>query len=582
MKVSCLRPPGLVVTAPWIEMCGPAGSRPRLMKIALAQVNPTVGDIDGNAARILEAMEKARSAGCDLAVTTELAAFGYPPKDLLNRRDLVLRNVNSVERIAEACRDITAIVGYVQPDASGNGTGVFNAAAVCRDGAVAARYAKVLLPTYDVFDECRYFNKGHDVCTFDLNAGKESVPVGLSICEDLWNDEQFEGRRVYGDDPIERTVQAGARLLVNLSASPYREGVQQRREALFIRQIREHGVPLVYVNQVGGNDDLVFDGASLAVDAHGGVLARAKAFEEDLVVVDVDTNRPEHGRVEPYPDRLDSVHAALVLGIRDYLRKCGFRETLIGLSGGIDSALTAALAVEALGAEAVHAYAMPSRYSSNHSMEDAEQLARNLGISFATIPIEPMHRATEAALQPHMGGRPPDVTEENMQARIRGNILMSISNKFGWLLLTTGNKSEWACGYCTLYGDMCGGLAVLSDVPKTMVYELSKRLNERSGREVIPQRTIDKVPSAELRENQTDQDSLPPYPTLDAILEHYVEQDLSIDEIVALGFDRAVTERVAQLVDRSEYKRKQAPVGIKVTSRAFGTGRRMPIAARFS
>ena len=552
------------------------------MKIALAQLNPTVGDIEGNTARILEAIAAAQSAGCHLVVTTELAAFGYPPKDLINRRELVRRNVASVQRIAASCRGLTAIVGFVSPDSSGNGTGVFNAAAVCREGTVAATYAKVLLPTYDVFDEGRYFNKGQDVCTIDVDAAGEVVPVGLSICEDLWNDEQFEGRRVYGDDPIERTVRAGARLLVNLSASPYRERVQRRREALFIRQIKEHAVPLVYVNQVGGNDDLIFDGGSLVLDAEGGIAARARAFETDLLVVDLRAARSERGRVEPYPGRLESVHAALVLGIRDYLGKCGFREAVVGLSGGIDSALTAALAAEALGPDRVHAYAMPSRYSTKHSLEDAEQLARNLGISLTTIPIEDMHRATEAALEPHFGGRPLDVTEENMQARIRGTVLMSISNKFGRLLLTTGNKSEWACGYCTLYGDMCGGLAVLSDVPKMMVYELSRRINESRGGEIIPRRTIEKVPSAELREGQTDQDSLPPYPVLDAILEHYVEQDLSVDEIVALGFDRTMTEHVSRLVDRSEYKRKQAPVGIKVTSRAFGTGRRMPIAARYS
>jgi len=551
------------------------------MRIALAQINSTVGDIDGNTSRVLDAISKAKSEGVDLVVTPELCIFGYPPKDLLLRRDLVRKNTEALQAIAAASQDIAVAVGYVQPDPSGAGRGVFNSAAVCRRGDVVATYQKVLLPTYDVFDEARYFNCGRDVRTVDMTLPNRTIRVGLSICEDLWNDEQFEGRKVYGDDPIERTVAAGAKIIINLSASPFRAGIKERREALFMRQVREHRVPLVYVNQVGGNDDLIFDGASLVLDAGGNVVARAKAFDEDLLVVDIEAGSTPKSRIEPYPDHVDSVHSALVLGIKDYLRKCGFRQVVVGLSGGIDSALTAALAVEAVGAGQVHGVAMPSRYSSDHSVEDARQLAANLGIRFDIVPIKELHLAFEESLRPQFAGRPPDATEENIQSRIRGNILMALSNKFNTLLLTTGNKSELAVGYCTMYGDMCGGLAVLSDVPKTLVYELARGINRQANRPLIPQRTLDKPPSAELRENQQDQDTLPPYDVLDAILEHYVERDRMVSEIVALGFDPEIVSRVADLVDRNEYKRKQIPVGLKVTSRAFGTGRRMPIAARY-
>ena len=549
------------------------------MKVALAQINPTVGDIDGNTARIIDRIAQARGAAVPLVVFPELAVFGYPPKDLLLREDLVRRNTAALERIAARCIDLTAVVGYVQPDPSGAGKGIFNAAAVCRDREVMASYAKMLLPTYDVFDETRYFSPGRDVQTFPLPTGQGSLCVGLTICEDLWNDRQFEGRRVYGFDPVQQTVDSGAELLVCISASPYRAGAQSQRESIFAEQIRQHGVPLIYVNQVGGNDDLIFDGASLVLNSQGTAVARAAAFAEDMVIVDL--NAPAPADVVPYPDRIANIRQALVLGVRDYLHKCGFRKAVIGLSGGIDSALTAALAVEAIGPDRIHGVAMPSRYSSAHSVEDAAQLAANLGIDFAVIAIEDVHRTMEQAMGSHLGDKPPGVAEENMQARIRGNILMTLSNKFGWLLLTTGNKSELAVGYCTLYGDMCGGLAVLSDVPKTTVYELARHINASAGRARIPQRTIDKIPSAELREDQCDQDTLPPYDTLDAILEHYVEHDRAIDDIVERGFERATVEEVARMVERNEYKRKQTPVGLKVTSRAFGTGRRMPIAAKY-
>ena len=549
------------------------------MKVALAQIDPTVGDIEGNTARIIDRIEESRAAGAHLVVTPELAVFGYPPKDLMLREDLIRRNVEAIRLVASHCVDVTAIVGYVQPDPAGTGQGAFNAAAVCRDGAVETYYAKMLLPTYDIFDECRYFTPGKCTRVITLGAGDNSVRAGLTICEDLWNDRQFEGRRVYGLNPIEQTARAGAKMLINISASPYRADVQQGREALFADQVREHGVRLVYVNQVGGNDDVIFDGASLVLDADGTVIARARPFAEDLLIVELDA--PSPARIESYPERVDGIRSALVLGLRDYIRKCGFERVVIGLSGGVDSALTAALAVEAIGAERVQGVAMPSRFSSTHSVEDAVAVARNLGMRCMAIPIEDVHGAFERVLKPHFGDLPPDIAEENIQARVRGSLLMALSNKFGWLLLTTGNKSELAVGYCTLYGDMCGGLAVLSDVPKTVVFELARRINESAGRSIIPTRTIEKPPSAELRENQFDQDTLPAYDVLDPILERYVEQNLPTEEIVRLGFDSETVERVAKMVDHNEYKRKQAPVGLKVTSRAFGTGRRMPIAARY-
>ena len=548
------------------------------MKIALAQINTTVGDINGNTVRIEQQIRTAKEAGAHLVVFPELTVFGYPPKDLLLRHDLVRRNTASLEQIASNCTNIAAVVGYVQPASTKAGKGIINAAAVCHGGSVAASYAKMLLPTYDVFDETRYFDAGTSVVTAMVPAGSDSVPVGLTICEDLWNDRQFEGRRVYGFDPIARTAEAGAQLLVNISASPFCAGKQAGREEIFAEQAREHGIPIVYVNSVGGNDDLIFDGASLVLDAHGEVLARAKAFAEDLVIVDLSC--PSTGEPVPYPDRIAGIREGLVLGIRDYMRKCGFERVVIGLSGGIDSALTAALAVEAIGSKNVWGVAMPSRYSSAHSLTDARQLAENFGIQYSVIEIEDIHRSMEEAVVPFFRRSPSGTAEENIQARIRGGILMALSNKFGQLLLTTGNKSELAVGYCTLYGDMCGGLAVLSDVPKTVVYELCRHINAGADPPPIPEQIISKPPSAELKEDQCDQDTLPPYDVLDPVLEQYVERERSIEDIVALGFDRSTVERVARMVEQAEYKRKQAPVGLKVTSRAFGTGRRMPIAAR--
>jgi len=546
------------------------------MRVGLAQFDPTVGDIEGNIGLLLESIRRAQSQRVDLLVASEMCVLGYPPKDLVLRDDVVRAGVRAVERIACACEPLTALIGLAMPDPSGGGKGLLNAVAVCRNRRIEATYAKMLLPTYDVFDESRYFTAGRDACVIDVPSADAPVPIGITVCEDLWNNRQFEGRRVYGVDPITKTVEAGAKLIVNLSASPYRAGVQADREALFKSQAKELHVPLVYANQVAGNDDLLFDGASLALDANGELIARAKAFEEDFLVVELGGNA---NRIEPYPDRIAGIRSALRLGIRDYVRKCGFTDVVIGLSGGIDSALTAALAVESLGSDRVHGVAMPSRYSSKHSVEDARELAENLGIDFREIGLEQVHAAHESALASHFGRVPSGVAAENIQARIRGTLLMALSNQFGWLLLTTGNKSELAVGYCTLYGDMCGGLAVLSDVPKTVVYELARAINEDETR--IPVRTIEKPPSAELREDQKDQDTLPAYEVLDGILEQYVEHDRSVEEIVATGLDRATVERVVQMVRKNEYKRQQAAVGLKVTARAFGTGRRMPIAARY-
>lgn len=545
------------------------------MRLALAQINPVVGDIIGNTDRIIQFIERARSAGASLAVFPELSVMGYPPRDLLLKPRFVDSNVRAVERIAQACTGIAALVGFVQPNVEPVGRRLHNAAAYCANGKIQQVRFKSLLPTYDVFDEQRYFEPGPEVSIIQ----HEGCAVGVSICEDLWNDEQLIGRRLYQREPIGMLANAGAQLMVNISASPFVRHKHPFRVQLFGNQAKKHRLPLVFVNQVGGNDELIFDGASAVFNADGQVIAQAKPFEEDLLVVDLD--RPQSARVEPYPSDIASIHDALVLGTRDYVRKCGFKKVVLGLSGGIDSAVTAALAVDALGAENVTGVAMPSRYSSEHSITDARLVAESLGIAFKVIPIGPIHDAFEKHLEPHFEGRPADITEENIQARIRGNIMMSLSNKFCWLLLTTGNKSELGVGYCTLYGDMAGGLAVISDVPKTLVYKVAYHMNERAGREVIPQGSLTKPPSAELRPDQTDQDSLPPYDVLDAILEQYIDHEKSVDEIIEAGFDAVVVRKMIRLVDTSEYKRKQAAQGLKVTSRAFGVGRRMPIAARF-
>ncbi len=551
------------------------------MKVALAQINPIVGDVSGNIAKILGAMDGASRLGADLVVTPELAVLGYPAKDMLLKEHLIRQNEEALQVIAAASKDVAILVGCVAKSQAKRGKPLKNVAALCVGGRVASVHAKRLLPTYDVFDEHRYFEPADQPQIASLNlAGGFGGKVGISICEDLWDYELVQQRNLYGLDPVADLAKAGADLLLNIAASPYGMGKQEQRVKIFSGQAAKHRLPLVYVNQVGGNDDLVFDGASAVFGRDGSILAQARAFEEDLLVVDLAGG--SEGNVTDYPGSVDAVYAALVLGTRDYVNKCGFSAVLLGLSGGIDSAVTAVIAAEALGADRVHGIALPSRYSSDHSLDDAHALAENLKIDLATIPIESIHQAMEKELAPHFGGSSSGVAEENIQARIRGNLLMALSNKRGWLLLTTGNKSELAVGYCTLYGDMCGGLALLSDVPKTTVYELARYINERSGHCIIPINTIEKPPSAELKPDQTDQDTLPPYDVLDDILQRYVEQEQSIDQIAAAGFDGDTVKRVVGMVDRNEYKRKQTAVGIKVTSRAFGTGRRMPIAAKYS
>jgi NAD+ synthetase len=486
---------------------------------------------------------------------------------------------------------IDVIVGYAERNAEPIGRPLYNAVAVLREGQVAAVHFKTLLPTYDVFDESRYFEPGPRDERENLVVIGDQI-CGLSICEDLWNDEKLIARRLYHQNPIADLNAAGAQILVNSSASPFVVGKHAFRLELFGAQVKRFGKPLVYVNQVGGNDELVFDGNSVALDAAGNVIAQAKAFEEDLLVVDLSATslapvNSRHGQDAhgTQDEATESIYHALILGLRDYVRKCGFKSVVLGLSGGIDSALVAALAVAALGKDKVVGVAMPSRFSSDHSVNDAKRLAANLGIEFHVVPIAQVHDAYEQTLAPAFEGSASGVTEENLQARVRGALLMAFSNKFNQLLLTTGNKSEIAVGYCTLYGDMCGGLAVISDVPKTTVWELARWINRRSeascGREIIPRSSIEKVPSAELRPNQTDQDSLPPYEILDAILERYVENEEGPAQIIAAGFDPATVTRVIKLIDRSEYKRRQAAPGLKVTSRAFGFGRRMPIAQNY-
>ena len=547
------------------------------MRIALAQINPTVGDLLGNTAKHLEFIARAKSAGANLVIFPELSVIGYPPKDLLLKPQFIDDNLAAVQRIASQVQGLDVVIGYADRNSEPVGRPLRNAVAVLRDGKIASRHFKTLLPTYDVFDESRYFEPGHISEKGNLfQIG--SVTAGLSICEDLRNDEQLISRRLYHQNPIADLHAAGSQLLINASASPFVVDKHQFRLELFASQVKRFACPLAYVNQVGGNDELVFDGNSVVFDAKGNVIAQAKDFQEDLLLADIPG---DGGHKESPSGGVESIRRALVLGLADYVRKCGFKSVVLGLSGGIDSALTAALAVEALGKEQVVGVAMPSRYSSDHSVNDAKLLAENLEIAFHIVPIKTVHESYEQVLRAPFAGLAEDVTEENLQARVRGSILMAFSNKFGHLLLTTGNKSELAVGYCTLYGDMCGGLAVISDVPKTTVYQLSAHINSQAGRDVIPRGTMTKPPSAELRPNQTDQDSLPPYDVLDAILHRYVELEMSTAQIIAEGFEAATVTRVIRLIDRSEYKRRQAAPGLKVTSRAFGFGRRMPIAQRY-
>ncbi len=561
------------------------------LRVAACQLNPVVGDLEGNVDRLLGALEEAERAGADLAVFSELAITGYPPEDLLLKPRFVEDNLEALEKMASRTGRCVAVVGFVDRDRD-----LHNAAAVCADGAVRGRYHKRVLPNYGVFDEQRYFMPGsHSLALFMVGG----VRCGVSICEDAWSPT----------GPIADQAAGGAELVVNLSASPYSSGRVAERERMLATRAADASCPLIYVNQVGGQDELVFDGASMVFDETGEMVASAPQFEPTVLVVDLDVrpsfrkrlldprgrdNAPDletiavteealvhQDRRQPvradFLDPLDEVLAALVVGTRDYVGKNGFTDVVVGLSGGIDSSLVAAIAADAVGAQHVHAVSMPSRFSSQGSRSDAAELARNLGIDYRTIPIEPAHAALLEMLSPAFEDMPEDVTEENVQSRIRGLVLMALSNKHRWLVLATGNKSEMAVGYSTLYGDTAGGFAVLKDVPKTMVRRLCRRINERAGREVIPEAVISKPPTAELRADQRDEDSLPPYDVLDPILEGYVEGDLTAAELVAAGFDPVHVSEVVRLVDLAEYKRRQTPPGVRVTPKAFGKDRRVPI-----
>jgi NAD+ synthase (glutamine-hydrolysing) len=531
------------------------------VRIALAQINPTVGDLEGNRALIERAIADARAAGADLVALPELAITGYPPEDLVLRPSFVADNLRTLEDLAPAATGITAVVGFVDRD----GDRIFNAAAVIAGGRVEGVYHKHLLPNYGVFDEKRYFTPGDDL----LIAQVAGIPCGVTICEDIWSP----------DGPHVATAAAGAELIVNINGSPYHMGKGRERQRLIATRARENHVAFAYVNMVGGQDELVFDGQSCAVDAGGALLARGPQFAEDLVVYDLGAGLDATGPVAPEMGSAEEVYAALVLGVRDYLTKNGFQGACLGLSGGIDSSLTAAVAADALGAGNIVGVLMPSEYTSQESLTGAHRLAAALGIPTVTLPIHDAYEVMLKILDPVLAGTEPGLAEENLQSRIRGNLLMAISNKTGRLVLSTGNKSEMSTGYATLYGDMAGGFAVLKDVPKTLVYDLSRWRNRDS--EVIPQEVIDRPPTAELRANQLDSDSLPPYEVLDPILQAYVEGDRSPDEIVADGFPADVVQRVVEMVDRAEYKRRQAPPGVKITRRAFGRDRRPPITNRY-
>ncbi len=575
------------------------------LRVALAQINVTVGDVDGNAKKMIAAMRQAHTAGSHIVCFPELALAGYPPEDLLLKPGFVDSNLRKLDELIAESRflpGMAAVIGFVDRDHD-----IYNAAAIIAEGKLAGVYHKHYLPNYGVFDENRYFQAGREAPLFFING----VHVGVNICEDVW----------YPTGPMTLQAYAGAEVILNINGSPYYAGKLDFREKVLATRAADNGVIVVYLNMAGGQDELVFDGGSMVFNEQGTLIARAKQFEEDMLIVDLDTAsvfrsrlhdprrrqqrlqvsaadvpiipvevtpRPENDvildapqRIEPRVERLAEIYSALVLGTGDYVRKTGFKKAIIGLSGGIDSTLTAAIAVDALGAENVLGISMPSGYSSAGSKTDAQELAENLGMQLLTIPIEETFRASLTMLQPALGEGDPGLAAENLQARIRGNILMTISNKLGPIVLTTGNKSEMATGYCTLYGDMAGGFAVLKDVLKTLVYELCVYRNTLGDKPVIPQAVIDKPPSAELRPNQKDVDSLPPYEVLDPILRAYVEEDRSIEEILAMGFEHKTVERVMRLVDISEYKRRQAPPGVKITTRAFGRDRRLPITNRY-
>ena len=551
------------------------------MKIAIAQINPTIGDLTGNAQQILTAAEQAAQQGVRLLLTPELSLCGYPPRDLLLDPSFVEAMATTLQNLArDLPPELAVLVGCVEPNQrslSFGGKSLFNSIALLELGEVQQIFHKRLLPTYDVFDEYRYFEPGVVSNSFTL----ENIRIGVTICEDLWNDEEFWGRRSYAVDPIADLTQLGVDLLVNLSASPYHVRKQQLREAMLRHAAVRYRQPILYANQVAANDDLIFDGSSVGFNRAGELVCRARAFETDLMVVEFDEQARDLqlGFVAPMLDEDAEIWQALVLGVRDYTRKCGFSKVVIGLSGGVDSALVAAIATVALGQENVLGVLMPSPYSSEHSIQDALLLAKNLGIQTQTLPIGELMQGYDETLAQMFAGTQFGLAEENIQSRIRGNLLMAIANKFGFLLLSTGNKSEMAVGYCTLYGDMNGGLAVIADVPKTRVYSLCRWLNRND--EIIPTNILTKPPSAELKPGQVDQDSLPPYEILDDILQRLIHNHQSAAQIVAAGYAPNVVDRVVQLVARAEFKRRQAPPGLKITDRAFGTGWRMPIANKW-
>lgn len=543
------------------------------MKIALGQINPTVGDFAGNASKMVDFARRAQSAGAGLILFPELSVCGYPPRDLVERSSFVARNREFAETIAVETRGIAVICGLVTPAHADAGKSVMNSAALLKDGKIEFIQSKMLLPTYDVFDEMRNFAPAKSQELFPFCGNR----MALTICEDAWNDKRFWAKRLYTVDPVDSLIQAGGNFVLNISASPFWIGKREFRRDMLASIARQHKVPVALVNQVGGNDSLVFDGSSLVLNREGEVIAQGSSFEEDLIYFDSQTLTGDLHE-QAVGDEA-SAYSALVLGTRDYMHKCGFQKAIIGLSGGIDSALTAVIASDAVGPENVIGVGMPGPYSSAGSIEDAHTLAKNLGIRFELISINPAYEAYREMLSRVFAGQKEDVTEENLQSRARGMLLMALSNKFGAIVLSTGNKSELGVGYCTLYGDMAGGLAVISDVPKTLVYRLSEYVNEK--RAVIPRNTMEKPPSAELRPDQKDSDSLPPYDILDAVLEDYVEDAHAPEQIAAeRGFDIGVVRRVVRMVDRVEYKRQQAAPGLKISPKAFGYGRRFPIAAK--
>lgn len=547
------------------------------MKIAIAQINPIIGDFKHNFDKIKHFADQAVARRCDLVVFSELVITGYPPRDLLERKDFVDANIDCLNRLITDIRGIGVICGFVDNNPAGEGNPLHNAAVLFENGKIIHKVYKTLLPTYDIFDETRYFEPGREskLCSY------KGQRIGLTICEDAWNDEDIFQRRIYSIDPVARIVQAGADLVINISASPYYLGHDEFRRNMFAFMARKYRVPFMYANQVGGNDSILFDGSSSVFDKTGKIIARASNFAEDMVVFDSTILQASRNNIhENSKSDMESVLKALVMGTHDYVVKCGFSKVVIGLSGGIDSALTACIAVMALGRKNVTVVFMPSQYTSGENYEDTEKLAANLGVVLIQVTIESMFKAFLSFLSPDFKDTEPDITEQNIQSRIRGVILMALSNKHGALVLSTGNKSELAVGYCTLYGDMTGGLAVISDIPKTMVYNLARFVNR--DKEIIPSRIITKAPSAELKPDQIDQDDLPPYEILDAILKEYIEAVKGVDELVQMGFDKRVVEDVILRVDRNEYKRHQAAPGLKVTSKAFGYGRRYPLAQRFT